>query len=193
MQAREIQRKILEIIATLQEGSRNGSVNDAQIAEKLNLTVEDVQMHLDLMRAEDTVRLIKAKGGYIAFLEPKGQVMLKDPDYFQQQSLAQNLSYISRGTNYHLSNIRALLTSGFTPDELRRFCYDTPEFRAVYDELAGETGKAKIIDLLLEHAERKGHLDLLLAWAKTESPTQYAAHEPYLPDRRPPTHSAGSG
>jgi len=93
--------------------------------------------------------------------------------------------------NYHLANIRALLTAGFTPDELRRFCYDTPEFRAVYDQLAPETGKAKIIDLLLEHAERKGQLNTLLAWAKTESPAQYAAHEPYFfpssTDRRPPT------
>jgi hypothetical protein len=95
--------------------------------------------------------------------------------------------------NYDLRNIRALLTAGFTPDELRRFCYDTPEFRAVYDQLAPETGKAKIIDLLLEHAERKNQLDTLLTWAKTESPAQYADHEPYLSDRRPPTHSASSG
>ncbi|MCQ3980108.1 MAG: hypothetical protein DPW09_42365 [Anaerolineae bacterium] len=92
--------------------------------------------------------------------------------------------------NYDLHNIRALLTAGFTPDELRRFCYDTPEFRAVYDQLAPETGKAKIIDLLLEHAERKGQLDILLAWAKTESQTQYTQHQPYHIGPPPSTSSS---
>jgi hypothetical protein len=81
--------------------------------------------------------------------------------------------------NYRLPNIRALLTAGFTVKELRRFCYDTPEFRAVYDQLAANTGKAELIDRLLEHAERKDLLDILLAWAEAESPAKYAQHQPY--------------
>jgi hypothetical protein len=47
------------------------------------------------------------------------------------------------------------LTEGFTAEELRRFCYDEPYFEPVYNQLTGNTGKADIIDRLLEHAEQK--------------------------------------
>ncbi|MCB0169320.1 MAG: tetratricopeptide repeat protein, partial [Anaerolineae bacterium] len=75
--------------------------------------------------------------------------------------------------------IRALLTEGFTPEQLRRFCYDTPEFRPVYDQLAQVTGKAAIIDHLIEHAERCVLFAPLLDWAKEENPAQYERYRPY--------------
>lgn len=80
-------------------------------------------------------------------------------------------------TSFHLPNIRTLLTEGFTADELRRLCYD--DFRPVYDQFAANTGKAEIIDRLLEFAERRGQLETLLAWAKTQNPAQYDQHQPY--------------
>jgi hypothetical protein len=80
---------------------------------------------------------------------------------------------------YNLKNIRILLNEGFTDEELRRLCYDEPEFRPVYDELAQETGKAKIIDRLLEYAERKLLLDFLLILAKQHNPARYKKHQPY--------------
>jgi hypothetical protein len=80
---------------------------------------------------------------------------------------------------YHLSNIRTLLTEGFTDDELRRLCYDIPEFRPIYDELSQETGKSKIIDRLIEYANRKLKLEELLAWANQHNPARYEAHQPY--------------
>lgn len=53
--------------------------------------------------------------------------------------------------HYNLTNIRTLLTKGFTDEELRRICFDVPDFRAVYDSLGRNTGKAEIIDRLLEY------------------------------------------
>lgn len=85
-------------------------------------------------------------------------------------------------TSYNLANIRILLTEGFSDAELRRFCYDAPEFRAVYDGLAANTGKAEIIDHLLEFAERWALLTPLLAWTKQQNPAQYNHHQPYLVD-----------
>ncbi len=79
--------------------------------------------------------------------------------------------------HYILRNIRALLTEGFTDDELRRLCYDVPDFRPVYNELARDTGKAKIIDRLIEHAEQKLLLNKLLALAKEINPAQYEKHQ----------------
>lgn len=35
--------------------------------------------------------------------------------------------------HYNLSNIRALLTEGFTDEDLRHLCYDISDFRPVYD------------------------------------------------------------
>jgi hypothetical protein len=88
---------------------------------------------------------------------------------------------------YHLQNIRVLLTEGFTDDELRRLCYDVPEFRPVYDELAQESGKGRIIDRLIEHAERKILFDALLALAQERNPARYDQHRPY---RREPQAAA---
>ena len=41
---------------------------------------------------------------------------------------------------YYLKNIRILLNKGFSDEELRHLCYDVPDFRPVYDELAQNTG-----------------------------------------------------
>jgi hypothetical protein len=72
-----------------------------------------------------------------------------------------------------------LLTEGFTDEELRRLCYDVLDFRPVYDQLAQDTGKAKIIDRLIEHADRKLQMETLLTWAKKRNPTRYEKHQPY--------------
>jgi hypothetical protein len=82
-------------------------------------------------------------------------------------------------SSYNLSNIRLLLTEGFTDTELRQFCYDTIEFRPVYDPLGERTGKAEIIHRLPEHADRKDLLAPLLAWAETQSQAKYVTYQPY--------------
>jgi hypothetical protein len=81
--------------------------------------------------------------------------------------------------SYNLKNIRTLLTEGFTEEELRRLCYDVAEFRPVYDQLAQNTGKARIVDYLLEYAERKLLLEVLLTLVKTQIPARYDRHQPY--------------
>ncbi|GIK37957.1 MAG: hypothetical protein BroJett011_17900 [Chloroflexota bacterium] len=89
--------------------------------------------------------------------------------------------------DYFLQNIRALLTEGFTDEELRRLCYDLPDFRPVYEQLARDTGKARIIDHLLEHSERKVLLESLLNLAKSLNPEKYEQHKPYhFPSSDPP-------
>lgn len=85
-----------------------------------------------------------------------------------------------RPVSYNLKNIRALLIEGFSDADLRRFCYDEPTFRPVYNELAGATGKAAIVDRLLEYAERQELLDSLLDRAKDQNPARYKSHGPYL-------------
>lgn len=91
-------------------------------------------------------------------------------------------------TGYNLQNIRTLLIEGFSEEELRHLCYDTPSFRPVYDQLAEETAKGEIVDLLLEHAERRLELETLLALTKERNPARYIRHQPYLtadPSRAP--------
>lgn len=80
---------------------------------------------------------------------------------------------------YHLKNIRTLLTNGFSDTVLRRFCHDEPEFRPVYDELARITGKATIVDRLLEYSDQQELLDLLLQWAQQKNPAKYEKFKPY--------------
>lgn len=80
---------------------------------------------------------------------------------------------------YNLTAIRTLLTDGFTDAELRRFCYDNPDFRPAYDELSGVTGKKAILDVLLEHADRKDLLEPLLEWAQRNAAAKYDRFKPY--------------
>ncbi len=80
---------------------------------------------------------------------------------------------------YHLRNIRALLTEGFTLEELRRLCYDADEFRPVYEELPEHISKTKLIDKIIDHAYRRLQLDTLLALAQAYNPARYDIHQPY--------------
>jgi hypothetical protein len=91
--------------------------------------------------------------------------------------------------SYNLKNIRILLTEGFTDEQLRRLCFEMPEFRPVYDQLAESTGKTDIIDLLLEYAYQTLQIDKLLDWAKEYNPIRYEEHQPYyenITDKREP-------
>lgn len=83
---------------------------------------------------------------------------------------------------YNLVNIRTLLVEGFTAAELRDFCYDTPDFKPVYHQLAENAGKTEIVQKLLVHAEQKLLLDALLIWAEVQNPARYATYQPYFED-----------
>lgn len=80
---------------------------------------------------------------------------------------------------YYFSNIRRLLTEGFTLEELRRLCYDEPSFRPVYHQLADDSRKEEIIDRLIEYADQKLLVDSLLSWAKANNPAMYDQYQPY--------------
>lgn len=102
-------------------------------------------------------------------------------------------------TQYNLRHIRNLLANGFSAEVLRRFCFEEPTFRPVYEQLALGSGKAEIIDRLIEYAEAQLRFDLLLAWAKAENPTRYQQDGPYMTppvDQAPvsqPERKPGSG
>jgi hypothetical protein len=80
---------------------------------------------------------------------------------------------------YNLAKIRDLLLNGFDDLELRRLCHDVPDFRPVYDKLAENTGKGRIVDCLLEFANRQMMIDDLLTLAKGLNPARYEHHGPY--------------
>jgi hypothetical protein len=97
---------------------------------------------------------------------------------------------------YNLAKIRDLLVEGFDDRELRRLCFDVPDFRPVYNELARGTGKAAIVDRLLEHAEKTMQVPALLALAEALNPARYEHHGPYYvedPTPRTAKDRVGSG
>jgi hypothetical protein len=89
--------------------------------------------------------------------------------------------------DYYLANIRELLTEGFAVEELRRFCYDVSDFRPVYRLLAPNSRLVDIVDQLLEYAERKVKLDLLLTYLEKENPDRFEQHKPYYEETAPPS------
>ncbi len=81
-------------------------------------------------------------------------------------------------TRHNSNKIRTLLIEGFSDDELRRLCFD--EFEPVFNQLARSTGKAEIVDLLLEYAKQKVQIETLLTWAKEHNAAKYQMYEPYV-------------
>lgn len=74
---------------------------------------------------------------------------------------------------YKLRNIRKLLTTAFTDEELRQLCYDEPKFRPVYEQFSAGMSKDQIVHRLLEYCERKGLLGDLLEIIEEEVPAAY--------------------
>ncbi|MCB0163253.1 MAG: hypothetical protein KDI79_03435 [Anaerolineae bacterium] len=83
-------------------------------------------------------------------------------------------------TQYNLRPIRDLLKDGFSAEELRRFCFQEPAFKPVYDQLAQGSGKDEIVDRMMEYAVAKLLVDKLLAWAEKEVPERYKQGGPYV-------------
>ena len=83
-------------------------------------------------------------------------------------------------TDYDLGNIRALLTEGFTDEELRSFCFDVPEFKPVYEQFTQGTSKGQIVQLIMEHAERKSLMKILLDWTAKKNPAKYKEYQPHF-------------
>jgi hypothetical protein len=93
------------------------------------------------------------------------------------QDLSQNL--ITDTKLYNLKNIRTLLIKGFTAEELIRLCQESPDFRPVYEQFTQATSKDKIIDQLIDYADKKLQLDTLLALVQELNPPQFEEYQPY--------------
>ncbi len=111
-----------------------------------------------------------------ALAEALNEALRRTPQEAREQLTERNQTLIKR---YRLKDIRALLLEGFTAEDLRRLCFDELNFRPVYYQLADNTGKAEIVDRLLEYAEQTLQLDYLLALAQAGNPARYAQGEPY--------------
>lgn len=80
---------------------------------------------------------------------------------------------------YIYKNIRNLLTTGFSEEELRLLCYDEPEFKIIYDNWPRGTPKVTFVQELIDHADRRLQLDALLKRAQERNPARYQEHGPY--------------
>lgn len=87
---------------------------------------------------------------------------------------------------YNLQNIYALLIKGFSTDELWDFFSEKPDFLPFYNSLAENAAREEIINKLLEYAEQKLLLDIILIWAKEHNPARYEAHQPYYYEAHQP-------
>jgi len=120
--------------------------------------------------AEEVAQIIKTRSEILAKESPSPEESHRS-GFQPQEPMARR---------YILKNIRTLLSKGLTKDELRRLCFDSAEFRPVYDELTSRLSKAQIIDRIIEHTDQKLQFDTLLALARDySSPARYEQHKPY--------------
>jgi formylglycine-generating enzyme required for sulfatase activity len=91
--------------------------------------------------------------------------------------------------DYNMATIRQFLLAAFTPEELRRFCYDRLAFRPVANRFGLGHGLDDMVDELITYCDRYRLLPELLAELKELNPRQYArfvgpeldGHEPARP------------
>jgi serine/threonine protein kinase len=93
--------------------------------------------------------------------------------YMSQQAESESPMTI----RYLWKNIRTLLIEGFSAEELNQLCFD--EFRPVYNQLSLRTGKAEIVELLLQYVDQAVQVDKLLALAQERNSARYEKHQPY--------------
>ena len=85
---------------------------------------------------------------------------------------------------YDLAAIRELVSAAFSDEELRTFCFD--HYRAVYEQFAVGQSKGAWVLALVEHADKHGLLDNLLAQVKRANPHQYEVFESRICVQLPP-------
>jgi formylglycine-generating enzyme required for sulfatase activity len=93
---------------------------------------------------------------------------------------------------YNLATIRQLLLAAFTPEELRRFCYDRPTFRPVVNRFGPGYGHDDMVDELITFCDRYRYFPELLAEIKQANPRQYAHYlEPEPSEKEPAPSTPG--
>lgn len=80
---------------------------------------------------------------------------------------------------YNIAAIRNLLTTAFTPEELRRFCQDRPLFRPIIDLFGPKQGLADMVDETITYCEKRSLFDQLLDQIRLQNPVQYGRCGPY--------------
>jgi len=75
---------------------------------------------------------------------------------------------------YNIAAIRQLLLAAFTPEELRRFCYDRPDFRLVARRFSPRHSLEDMADELITYCDNYLLFPELLAELKQHNPRQYA-------------------
>jgi hypothetical protein len=137
------------------------------------------------------VLLWLAYGGYLIYWWfSRRKTIAHHDENLSDQSTSTNQEKETTMISYNHKNIRTLLTEGFSAEELRTFCFDEPELRPVFDQLAAGTGKADIVQKLVEYADQRGLFDLVLSWAEEQNPVKYRRYQPY--QSTPPADTAPS-
>ena len=85
-----------------------------------------------------------------------------------------------RTQNYNTAAIRQLLLAAFTPEELRRFCYDRPTFRPVVSSFGPGQGLDDMVDELITYCDTRLLLGELLRQVRQVNPGQHARFGPYI-------------
>ena len=75
---------------------------------------------------------------------------------------------------YNMAAIRQLLLAAFPPEELRRFCYDRPDFRPVVRRFSPRHSLEDMADALITYCDTYLLFPELLAELKQQNPRQYA-------------------
>ena len=79
---------------------------------------------------------------------------------------------------WNTTAIRDLLNAAFDDEELTTLCFD--HFRPVYEDFSVGMSKKLKIQRLLDHCDRQGQIEELLALVQKRNPAQYARFQPSL-------------
>jgi hypothetical protein len=93
---------------------------------------------------------------------------------------------------YDLAVVRKLLSDAFTPEDLRRFCYDRPRFRPIVNRFGPGYSFDDMVDAVVTYCDTQFMLDELVAAVREVNPGQYARYEHALRTTEPTPYAPGS-
>jgi hypothetical protein len=102
------------------------------------------------------------------------------PSWCHEQRYGADQAQVAASTEPNLQAIFHLLRDSFSPAELRRFCHHRPDLRAAYDLMGPNMGHTELIDILIEHCEKRLCFSELFSEIKKENSGQYERYASHL-------------
>ncbi len=160
------------------------------IPERLEAAIYAIARKLKILWSYIKVREVLKPASVVVKVEIPSKALDRLIDLYQRDLVTRRnlgILYVTETFDewFYLANLQALLEQGFTGEELAAICHEN--FRHFSEQLPPETGKAEIIDGLIEYVRQESRIPELLDLASQRNREAYNKFGPYYKVPRRPS------